>query len=539
MPIMTGGQALVAALRSEGVDTVFSLPGVQIMPLFDALYEARDDIRLVQARHEQAATYMADGYAKSTGRVGVAMVVPGPGALNAAAGLGTAYASSSPVLLISGQIPSHAIGRRRGELHEIEDQLDVFRPITKWAHRATGVEEIPEAVHDAMRRLTTGRPRPVELEIPSDVLIETGSVDLIEPEELPGAPASQTDIGLAAALLGNAKRPAIIAGGGAMVSNASGELLALAEFLQAPVMTTHNAKGVIPETHYLAVGVNYASLGPIAALLPESDVVLAVGTRLMAGDIALNADQRLIHVDADPDEIGRNIEPEVGIVSDAAAALAQLNERLRAAGAPKASRRGEIERRKRAFEDEVRRLAPDQVGIIETLRAALDDDAIVVSGITNIGYWSNLAFPVLRPRTYLTSSYFATLGFAFPTALGAKVAHPQRQVVALCGDGGFMYSPQELSTAAAQGIDVVAIVFNNSAFGASEWDQTHRFNGRYIGTALANPDFVDLARSFGVAGLRTDPEGLPGALQEALAAEAPVLLEVVLPNMMPPFQLVP
>ena len=539
MPEMTGGQALVRALRAEGVDTVFALPGVQIMPLFDALYEVQDDIDLVQARHEQATAYMADGYAKATGKVGVAMVVPGPGALNATAALGTAYASSSPVLLISGQMPSHAFGKRRGELHEVEDQLDVFRPITKWAHRATSVEEIPGAVHEAMRHLTTGRPRPVELEVPSDILLDTGSVDLIEPERFPGEPLNQSDINLAASILHKAENPIIIAGGGTIVSDASAGLVALAEFLQAPVVTTHNAKGVIPETHYLSVGVHYYSVSPLPTLWPESDVILAVGTRLMLGELNLSEGQKLIHIDADPEEIGRNIAPEVGIVADAGEGLARLIESVRAAGPQRDSRRAEIERHKQAFKDNIRDLAPDQVGIIDTVRGALNDDAIVVSGITNIGYWSNVAYPVLQPRTYLTTSYFATLGFAFPTALGAKVACPERQVVALCGDGGFMYSPQELSTAVAQGINVVAVVFNNSAFGASEWDQTHRFNKRFIGTALSNPDFVDLAHSFGAMGLRTDPEGLSEALQEALAAETPVLLEVVLPNMMPPFQIVP
>ncbi|MCH7800539.1 MAG: hypothetical protein IIC24_03235, partial [Chloroflexi bacterium] len=194
MPEMSGAQALVRQLRSEGVDTIFALPGVQIMAAFDALHEAQNDISLIHVRHEQATTYMADGYAKATGRVGVAMAVPGPGALNASAGLGTAFASSSPVLLVSGQIDSRALGKRQGQLHEVEDQLDVFKPITKWNHRVTRVEEIPEAVHEAFRHLKTGRPRPVELEIPPDTLANLGATDIIEPEEYPRAAGSQSDI---------------------------------------------------------------------------------------------------------------------------------------------------------------------------------------------------------------------------------------------------------------------------------------------------------------------------------------------------------
>ena len=185
MPQMSGAQALARQLRSEGVDTVFTLPGVQIMAAFDALHEVQNDIQLIHTRHEQATTYMADGYAKVTGKVGVAMVVPGPGALNATAGLGTAFASSSPVLLISGQIASGALGKRQGQLHEVEDQLDVFKPITKWNHRVTEVGEIPEAVHEAFRQLNTGRPRPVELEVPPDTLAAIGEADIIEPEVYP------------------------------------------------------------------------------------------------------------------------------------------------------------------------------------------------------------------------------------------------------------------------------------------------------------------------------------------------------------------
>ena len=538
MPTMTGAQALARQLRSEGVDTVFALPGVQIMAAFDALYDLRGEVRLIQTRHEQATTYMADGYARVTGRPGVAMVVPGPGALNAAAGLGTAYASSSPVLLISGQIDSDTLGKRQGQLHEIEDQLDVFRPITKWNHRVTRVEEIPEAVHEAFRQLTTGRPRPAELEVPPDTLAAEGVADVVEPEEYPRAKGNPSDIQRAAQLLAEAESPVIIAGGGTIVAEASAELTELAELLQAPVMTTQQAKGVIPEDHPLAVGVNYASVGPAHRIVPESDVMLAVGTRLLIRDLDVGSPPRLIQIDADATEIGKNLPAEVGIEADAREALAALLQRLRATVTPSDSRRARVEGYKRAFAEEVRSLAPKQVDIVHTIRNELASDAVVVSGVTNIGYWSNVAYPVSQPRTYVTSSYFGTLGYAFPTALGAKAARPDRQVVALCGDGGFMYSPQELSTAARFGINLVALVFNNNAYGASEWDQTHRYGQRYIGTDLRNPDFVKLAESFGVVGMRAEPDELGPALRQALDADAPVLLEVPVPNMMPPFQLI-
>ncbi len=540
MPRVTGAQALVQQLAAEGVDTVFALPGVQIMAAFDALHEYRDAVRLVHVRHEQATTYMADGYARVTGKVGVAMAVPGPGAINAGAGLGTAYASSSPVLLISGQIESQSLGRREGQLHEVEDQLDVFRPLTKWNHRVTRVEEIPGAVHEAFRHLKTGRPRPVELEIPPDTLAAVGEAEIIAPVEYAPQAAEVGDVERAAQILASSERPAIMVGGGARISGAGDEALRLADLLQAPVMGTQNSKGVVPENSPFYVGTNYASVGPADIVLPDSDVLLAIGTRLLFRELPDGELPRIVHIDIDPDEIGRNLPTELGIAADAKTASAQLLGVLERSGSSRTRPSGaeRISKFRSEFSSSMRSLAPDQARIIEDMRDALPDDAIVVSGVTNIGYWSNIFFEVRQPKTYITSGYFGTLGYAFPTALGAQVGQPNRKVVALCGDGGFMYSPQELSSAIRHGINTVAVVFNNSAFGASEWDQTHRYGGNYIGTDLHNPDFVRLAESFGAVGMRTEPEGFAELLEVALNTDAPVLLEVVVPNMMPPFQIV-
>ncbi len=538
MPKVTGAQALVQQLVAEGVDTIFALPGVQIMAAFDALHEYRDDIRLVHVRHEQATTYMADGYAKVTGKVGVAMAVPGPGAINAGAGLGTAYASSSPVLLISGQIDSQSLGRREGQLHEVEDQLDVFRPLTKWVHRVTRVEEIPGAVHEAFRHLKTGRPRPVELEVPPDTLAATGEAETIAAEEYPPQVADRGDVEQATRILASAERPAIMVGGGARISGAGDEVLQLADLLQAPVMGTQNSKGVVPENSPFYVGTNYASVGPADIVLPDADVLLAIGTRLLFRELPEGDLPRIIHIDIDPDEIGRNLPTELGIVADAKTASAQLLSALRESGQSRKSGAERIAKFRSDFAFSMRSIAPVQARIIEDMRETLPDDAIVVSGVTNIGYWSNIFFEVRQQQTYITSGYFGTLGYAFPTALGAQVGRPDRKVVALCGDGGFMYSPQELSSALRHGINAVAVVFNNGAFGASEWDQTHRYGGNFIGTDLHNPDFVRLAESFGAVGMRTEPEGFAELLEVALNTDAPVLLEVVVPNMMPPFQIV-
>ena len=534
----TGAQALVSSLIAEGVDTVFAVPGFQAMTAVDALFHARDRIRTVHVRHEQATTFMADGYAKSTGRVGVAMVVPGPGALYATAGLSTAFASSSPVLLISCQVPSGALGRRLGHLHEIDDQLDAVRPVTKWARRVTDVQEIAPAVHEAIRQLTTGRPRPVELEVPMDFLEASTEVEVLPRETYPRQAADPSEVRRAAELLASAERVTIIAGGGAIISDASDALLQVAQFLQAPVVTTEDAKGVIPEDHPLSAGAHYYGFGLAFELLPESEAVLLVGTRMFLDEseqFSFGADQRVVQIDIDPTEIGKAYPVDVGVIGDAREALSELLAALRGSASPRRSRGDEIVRRRDAYMAGMRERAVEQTGIVDSVRAAVGDDAIVVSGMTILGYWAHLAYPVRRPRTYLTPGYAGTLGFAFPTALGAKVALPEAPVVALCGDGGFMYAAAELSTAVRHGINVVAVVFNNKGYGASMWDQQTRFGGNYLATDLLNPDFVKLAESFGAVGMRAEPDRLSEALAEALEMEATVVLEVPVPLMAPPF----
>ena len=542
MPDMSGAQALVRSLVREGVEVVFALPGVQIMTAFDALYD-EPSIRLVLARHEQSVAYMADGYARTTGKPGVGLVVPGPGALNAAAALGTAYATSSPVLLISGQIESYNLGKNRGALHEIGESLEVFGQITKWCQRTTEVAEIPGLVHTAMEQMTTGRPRPVEIEVPWDVLAATADAELPEREVFPKQGPDPARIKEAAQLLANARRPMIWAGGGAREADLSAELTRLAETLTAPVITTPEGKGAISEDHPLSLGGYYYGHGPGRRSLPQADVVLVVGSRLHLTPPQpwdLQPHQKIIQIDADPQEVGRNFPLAVGITADGRLALQALLEEL--GGNSNASQWSQAEASdiRRETYQELKETAPLELGIIETIRRELDDDAIMVAGVTQIGYWSSLAYPVLRPRSFLTSSYFATLGYAFPTALGAKVGNPHRQVVAVTGDGGFGYSPGELSTAVQQEINAVTLVFNNNTLGASHNDQQTRFGGRVIGTRLHNPDFVQLAESYGALGMKLDShEDLGDALRSALRAQRPVVIDVPIPNLPPPFQLPP
>ncbi|MBI4333821.1 MAG: thiamine pyrophosphate-binding protein [Chloroflexi bacterium] len=535
MPVMTGGEALAASLAAEGTDVVFGLPGVHIMEALDAIYR-QQRIRWITVRHEQTAAYMAYGYARTTGRVGVAMVVPGPGALNAAAAIGTAYAGSAPVLLVSGQVESHHLGKKRGALHEVEDQLDVFRPITKWGRRVLAAPEIPGAVHEAMHHLRTGRPRPVEMEIPKDVMEAKAEVGLLEPDGPAPAAPDPAAMRAAASALAAARYPVIWAGGGVISSNAGEDLTRLAERLAAPVITTPEGKGSIREDHPLSLGAAFHGFGPARRTLRRADMILAVGSRFNLGPTSgLSSDQKLVRIDADADEIRRGPAAHTAIVADARAALRSLLELLPGGTGSNWTPSVIREIRKQVLA-ELEQMAPVQLSILRTLRQELEEDAIVVSGTNNVAYWAHLAFPVLRPRAYLTSSYFATLGYAFPAALGAKTGNPRSQVVALCGDGGFMYALPELATAVPEQLNVVVLVFADGYFGSCLHHQQRGYNGRAIGTRLHNPDFARVAEDFGARGIKlSGPDELGPALRSVRDATRPTVIEIPLPHMPTPF----
>lgn len=540
MSLMTGGQAVVQALVEEGVRVVFGLPGVQIMHIFDAFYD-RSDIRLITVRHEQTTTYMADGYARIKGIPGVGLVVPGPGVQNASAGLGTAFSASSPVLLLAGQVESSSIGRDIGALHEINDQLDTIRPVTKWCCRVKDVVKIPATIHEAMRQMKTGRPRPTEVEIPPDILAKTAEFTFLKAEEYPPVSPDQEQVHQAVALLAKAQKPLIWAGGGTILSEASQQIIVLAEMLGAAVATTVEGKGIIPENHPLSLGVGYYGHGAPGWASSLADVVIAVGTRLttqMYGPTRLRNPQRLIHIDIDPTVIGKNYPAEVAMVADAKMALQTLIAEVQRQpkGNPGWSAQ-EVAEIHRFHQRWLAEKASFQCRIISQIRQELSEDAILVSGITNVGYWSHLAYPVQRPRTYFSASYFATLGFAFPFALGAKVAAPDRPVVCITGDGGFMYALPELATAVQYDIPVVTIVFVDNAFGASNHDQQTRFKKRIIGTELYNPNFAQVAEAFGVKGIKVEANLVGKALREALEANRPAVIEVPIPTLTPPFQI--
>jgi acetolactate synthase I/II/III large subunit len=525
---MTGGAAVVHAARANGMRTLFGLPGAQIYPLFDALYDS--DVELIVPRHEQAAGYMAMGYAKSTGRTGVFAVVPGPGVLNTAAALCTAMGNCAPVVCLTGQVPSQYLGKGRGHLHELADQPATLRTLIKSAVRVDDPSTTYDIVTEAFRTARSGRPGPVSVEmcwdtmaLPTDAAIGPGDATRALPD------VDLDAIAEAAGLLASAKKPMLMCGAGAQ--HASAEVLALAELLDAPVTAFRSGRGVVPEDHALGVASVAARL-----LWDDVDVLVGIGSRLempyarwrdpMRYEPAPTGGPKLVRIDIDPLEMQR-FRPRVGIVGDAAVACRLLAERLSRSASPARGRRQDIAAAKAAADELIAGLQP-QTAYLKAIRDVLPRDGFLVPELSQAGFATYTgAFPVLAPRTYVSEGYQGTLGFGFPTALGVKVANPGKAVVSITGDGGFMFGVQELATAAQYGIGVVTLVFNNRSFGNVLRDQEQQFGGRTVGCRLENPDFVKLAESFGVAARRIDdPDALAPALERALADGRPALIEI-------------
>jgi acetolactate synthase I/II/III large subunit len=524
MTLLTGGQALAQSLRTEGVCTIFGLPGVQLDWAFDALYAERETIRVIHPRHEQAAAYMADGYARTTGEIGVFLVVPGPGVLNAASALATAYANNSPVLCVTGQIPSDLIGVGRGVLHEIDDQLGLLRHLTKWAARASTPGDVPYVVHEAFRQLRSGRPRPVAIEIPPDVLAMTGEVRLGEPLPPERLIGDRARLEAAAKLLGEAERPLILVGGGIVAAGASEALQVVAELLEAPVIMSTNGRGALSDRHDLA-----QTQLALPDLLPTADAVLAVGTRLttlVGQPIPVGNGRPLVRIDADPTQLNRTVASTIPIAADARLALAELANRIPGHNRRRPARRAESATLRRALDAETDAAdPPGEFG--RAIRAVLPENGILVGEMTQIDYWARFGHRVYQPRTYVNPGYQGTLGCGFPTALGAKVAHPDRVVISINGDGGFGFNANELATAVQHDIGLITIVFDDGAFGNVRGIQMNDFAGHTIASDLRNPSFARLAEVYGAVGIRAEgANALEAALREAVTRRGPTLIEV-------------
>ena len=530
MPNMSGADALVAALRAHGVDTIFALPGGQLDHFFDAMVRSGKGLRVIHSRHEQGVAYMAYGYARSTGRVGVYAVVPGPGLLNSSAALCTAWGNGAKVLCLSGQIPSIAIGRGYGELHEIPDQLGMIRHITKWAARVESPAATPELVREAMRQLHEGRPRPVELEMAMDTMGQRASVELLPPEtEIRTPPVDDDRVNAAARILGKARRPVIVVGGGAI--DAADEVLAVAGKLQAPVISKRNGKGIVSSRHYL-----HANLPMGHTLWGQADAVLAVGTRLKEPLTMWGKDDDLplVRVDIDAVELTRMCIPEVGIVGDARVTLRALCDALDGANLKRASIKDEMLALRGRVEAEMRSHMAPQMAYLDIIRKHLPDDGIFVDEVTQVGFASWAGFPVFAPRQHVTAGEMGTLGYGFATALGVTVGNPGKRVIQISGDGGFMFNVQELSTAVQYRIPLTTVIFNDNCFGNVQRQQDEWFEGRRLCSDLHNPEFVKLAEVFGATGMRaTSPAELGQALERAGQVQGPVLIEVPVAERMP------
>jgi acetolactate synthase-1/2/3 large subunit len=533
MPRQTTAEAMIDTLLAHGIDTLFALPGVHNDPLFDAVQQSGGRMRAIHPRHEQAGGYMALGAALSTGRAQLCAAVPGPGVLNMSAALLTALGMNAPVLAIAGQIPLPAIDRGLGHLHEIPDQLGLLGHITKQAVRVRGAAEAPEAVAGAVQAALSGRPGPVALEVPIDVWPRAATVAPAAPRAPLRPPADEDALDRAAAILGAAKRPLIVAGGGAL--DASAELLALAEMLEAPVLTFRRGRGAIPTTHRLAVPF------PVGhKLWAEADAVLGVGTRLYWPQAWWGVDEgmRIVRIDIDPAEPGRLRKPDCAIVSDAAPALAGLLARLPRVSVARPSREEELARHRAWFAGRIARLEP-QLGFLRAIREAMPEEGIFVEEVTQVGFASRLALPVTRPRTFLSPGYQDNLGWGYGAALGAKAANPDRPVLAIAGDGGFMYQAMELATAVRHNLAVVVVVFDDGAFGNVRRIQAEQYGNRLVASDLANPDFVRLAESFGVAAFRARTEAeLGAALRRAFDLKAPALVHVPVGQMPSPWDMI-
>jgi len=526
---MTGGEAIVRALIDHGVDTVFALPGVQTYPVTDALARYADKIRTVGARHEQATAYMAFGYACATGKVGVYSVVPGPGVLNTMAALCTAWGCSQPILCITGQVPRAYLEKGRGHLHEIPDQQGTVARLCKYTARIERPQDAPRVVAEAFRAMRSGRPGPALIEMCWDDMAAVGEVESLAPlaPDAPPRPDAES-LAAAARLARRAERPLIIVGSGAR--HAGEEVKALAEAIRAPVTSFRGGRGIVPADHPL-----YLPYYAAWRVWDDCDLVIGIGSRLEMAYMRWSgmnsiiekpeAPPHLIRIDIDPTEFDR-LTPHVPLPADAKQGTSALLRAIRAEGEPAAKDLGRL-RRARALADRTVSEIRPHVGFLAAIRRALPREALFAEELTQAGYASFLAWDVFEPRTYITSGFQGNLGYGLMTSLGAKVGRPDVPVLAVTGDGGFLYGAGELATAVKERIPLITVLFNNNAYGNVRRDQQKNFSGRTIASDFANPNFALLARAYGVAFDRAaDADGLERAVRDALGNPGPTLIEV-------------
>ena len=530
---ISAAEATVATLLSHGINTVYALPGVHNDHLFDAFKRAGNQLSVVHARHEQGAAYMALGAALATGKPQTYSVVPGPGLLNSGSALLTAYGTNAPVLALIGQIPHDAIGRGMGHLHEIRDQAGIISRLVDHAAHIHGPAEAAVKTAKAIASMHQGRPGPAALECAIDIWGKRGKTGTIPSPAPPRKPRIDEDaVKAAAKVLGKAKRVMIVAGGGAQ--DASAEITQLSAMLQAPVLGYRRGRGVLDSRNPFSITL---PLGH--ELWKEADAVLAVGTKLNPMTAwGIDGKLAVVRVDADPKEPSRYRKPKVALIGDAAPILRKLIDALAKTNEKRASRRDEMVERQTKVRARLNKLAP-QLAFLEVIRSELPEDGILVDEVTQLGFAARLAFPVYKPRTFLSPGFQDNLGWGYATALGAQHARPDVPVLSINGDGGFMYTANEMATAVRHKIPLTAIVFADGHFGNVKRIQEEQFAGREIANDLANPDFVKFAEAFGATGRRAhNPAELGMALRQAFAAREPTLIEVPVGAMPSPWEFI-
>lgn len=542
---MTGAQAVIASLEAEGVDTIFGYPGGQAIKIYDALYDSKQ-IHHVLARHEQGATHMADGYARATGKVGVVLVTSGPGATNTVTGIATAYMDSIPMVVITGQVTRGVIGT---DSFQESDIVGITMPVVKHSFLLQSTDDLTRTFREAFYIASTGRPGPVLIDIPSDlsgaemVFHYPDSVNL--PSYKPTYRGNARQVKQAAELIQKAERPLLYAGGGIVTSHACAELTELAERMQIPVVTTLMGKGAMRCSNPLnlgPVGMHGSKYANMA--VTECDLLIAVGARFsdrVTGKVSEFAPHaKVIHIDIDPAEIGKIINPVVPIVGDAKVVLAAINERLAKADAQPIDRTwvdDVFSWRERwpfytsDFSDYPNAIAPEVV--LHKLSQKLDPEASIVT--TEVGQhqmWAHQNIHREHARTFISSGGLGTMGFGFPAAIGAKIGCPESEVVCVAGDGSFQMNSQEMATAKINDVPVKVLIIDNRALGMVHQWQSLFYNKRYSFTELAdNPDFVKLADAYGWRARRVEkPEDVDAALDEMLASKEPYLLDVMIPR---------
>ncbi|MEN4018227.1 MAG: acetolactate synthase large subunit [Methanobacterium sp.] len=534
---MRGGEALIKSLKDQGVDVVFGYPGGQVLPLYDMIYDS--DLKHILVRHEQCAAHAADGYARASGKVGVCIATSGPGATNLVTGIATAYMDSSPIVAIAGQVPSWLIGN---DAFQEVDTIGMTMPITKHNFQPLLAEEIPETVKSSFYIAGTGRPGPVVIDLTKDAqeheleFEENIKIDL--PGYKPTLKGHPLQIKKAVSLIQSAKKPVILAGGGVISSSSSEELSKLAEIIEAPVTTTLLGKGSFPEDHELALGMlGMHGRKPANFAVDDCDCLIAVGCRFSdrttgkIDEFAKNA--KIIHIDIDPAEIGKNVDVDIPIVGDARIILSNLvkalsKSRVRASGEwANHLKKFKMSTVPRTSFDDIP-LKPQQV--IKEIMAAVDEDTIMTTDVGQNQMWMAHYFLSKKPRTFLSSGGLGTMGFGFPAAMGAKVAMPENDVVAVCGDGGFLMVSQDLATIKEYDIPVVVCVLDNRYLGmVAQWQNLFyekRFSHTHLGEV---PDFVKLAEAFGVNAERVERPGeMRETLQNAINSGEPTLIDVII-----------